>query len=183
MNVRNFSAAAVLVAAMAVVALAGATATHAGPKPGLLPGKWQGTGVISGSVTDEVATTTFKGKLGFRINVAKNLEVHGTGSWVKTMIGKGEFAKSTMTGIGKMWFGGFGSDVDYIYEEDVEGTITDPFTRKARPVKFVHGKDETLRGALVITKARTCTAYGFIPMAKESGVKITWSAKRLGCKG
>ena len=170
MKIKSIAIATVLVAAIAAVALASATATHAGPKPGLLPGKWQGTGVISGSVTDEVGTTTFKGKLGFRINVAKNLEAHGTGSWVKTMNGTSEFMKSTMTGIGRMWFGGFAHDIDYMYEEAVEGTIHDAFTNKSRPIKFVRGQDETLRGRLVITKARTCTAAGFIPVSKKSGV-------------
>ncbi|MCI0637169.1 MAG: hypothetical protein L0206_25130 [Actinobacteria bacterium] len=179
MKLKKITVTTVLMAAISLAALGSATSTEAGAKPGLLPGKWHGTGVITGSVTDAGGRTTFGGKIGFRLNVAKNLEVSGTGSWVKTMKGRGEMAKSDMTGIGKMWFGGFGHNVDYMYEEHVEGTVTFAFGA-TKKVSFVHGQDETLRGRLVITKARHCSASGFIPTSKESGVKITWSAKRLG---
>ncbi len=179
MKLKSIAIATALALALIAAALVSAAATDARPKPGLTPGKWQGTGVITGSVRDAGGKTTFNGKLGFRLIVAKNLEVEGTGSWVKTMRGRGEIAASVMQGIGRMWFGGHAHNIDYIYEEAVEGTIEIANGGK-RPVSFVRGQDETLKGQLVITRARTCTAFGFIPTAGESGVKITWSAKRLG---
>jgi hypothetical protein len=179
MKLKSIAIATTLALAIIGAALVGATSTEARAKPGLMPGKWQGVGVIKGSTTDAGGKTTFSGKVGFRLFVAKNLEVSGTGSWVKTMKGTSELVRSTMTGIGRMWFGGFGYDIDYMYEEDVQGFVEDAFGRKT-PVKFVHGQDETLRGRLVITKARTCRAAGFIPTSGESGVKISWTAKKLG---
>ena len=175
MKLRTFTIAAVLSLALGAAALGTASTTDAAAKRGLLPGKWQGTGVISGSITDEAATTTFSGKLGFRFVVKKNLAVVGNGSWVKTMKGSG-LVSSDMTGIGYMSFGGLASDIGYIYTEEVQGTVT--ANGIASPVKFVRGDDEVLKGHLVITKARKCSAFGFIPAG--GGLKMTWSAKRVG---
>ena len=175
MKVRTITMAAALVLALAAAALAAATATEAGAKRGLMPGKWQGTGVFSGSITDEAATTTFGGKLGFRFVVKKNLAVEGKGSWVKTMKGRG-LVSSDMTSIGVMLFGGLAHEIGYIYTEEVVGTVT--ANGIASPVKFVRGDDEVLKAMLVITKARKCSAVGFIPA--NGGLKISWSAKRVG---
>jgi hypothetical protein len=167
--------ATVLSVALGAAALGSASAGEAGAKPGLMPGKWHGTGVITGSITDAAATTTFSGKVGFRLTVLKNFAVKGTGSWVKTMKGRGDVS-STMTGIGYMFFGGTARDIRYAYTETVEGTVT--ANGIASPVSFQRGDEKLLASQLVITRARKCTATGFIPTGE--GMKITWTAKRLG---
>jgi hypothetical protein len=179
MNRKMLILAAALSVAVSAAALGSASASSTVARPGLLPGKWQGTGVISGSVTDDGGTTTFGGKIGFLFNVRKDLLVHGKGSWVKTMTGRG-FVNSDLTGIANLTFGGRSHKIVFDYIESVEGTITANGIKK--PVSFDTGEDFK-RASLVITKARTCTASGFIPVAKESGVKMTWTARRLGCKG
>jgi len=175
MKLKMLTIAAALALALVAAALGSASTTEAGAKRGLMPGKWQGTGEFSGSITDAGGRTSFSGKLGFRIVVRKNLAVEGNGSWVKTMTGRG-IASSDMTAVGYMLFGGIASDIGYLYNEDVEGTVTTDGI--AHPVKFQRGDDELLKGRLVITKARKCTAFGFIPA--NGGMKITWSAKRVG---
>ena len=145
----------------------------------LMPGKWQGTGKISGSVTDDGGTTTFSGKLGFQLTVRKDLLVHGKGSWVKTMTGRG-IVDSDLTGIAFMTLGGYSHKIVFDYLESVEGTITANGIKK--PVSFDSGEDFK-KSALVIQYVKKCYAGGFIPVAKESGVKMTWTAKKYGCKG
>ena len=179
MNRKMLIVAATLALAVSAAALGSASASSTVAKPGLLPGKWQGTGVISGSVTDAGGTTTFGGKIGFLFTVRKDLLVHGKGSWVKTMTGRG-IVDSDLTGIADLTIGGRSHKVVFDYLENVAGTITANGIKK--PVDFSTSEDFK-RASLVITKARTCTASGYIPVAKESGVKMTWTAKRLGCKG
>ena len=178
MNRKMLIVAAALAVLVSVAALGSASASNTAPKPGLLPGKWQGTGTISGSITDDAATTTFSGKLGFRLNVAKNLSVTGSGSWVKEMKGRG-IVSSDMTAIARLVFTGTARDVRFGYAETVDGTITANGIRS--PVQFDRAPPGFVR--LVISRARTCSASGSIPVQQESGVTITWTAKRLGCRG
>jgi hypothetical protein len=179
MNRKLLILAAALSLAVCATALGSASAGNTAPVPGLLPGKWQGTGVIKGSVTDAGGTTTFGGKIGFLFTVRKDLLVHGKGSWVKTMTGRG-LVDSDLTSIAMLTFGGRSHKVVFDYLENVEGTITANGIKK--PVTFSTSEDFK-KASLVITKARTCSANGFILVAKESGVTMTWTAKRLGCKG
>jgi hypothetical protein len=173
MKLKRITIAAVLAIVLGATALGAADSTHAGPKPGLMPGKWVGTGVISGSITDEVGTTRFSGKIGFRITIRKDLAVGGTGSWVKQMVGQGDGMSSSMTGIGTLYFGESPQGIKISYFEEVEGTVTvGGFTQ---PIKF---ETKTKEARLVITKARRCSAVGFIPAG--GGMKMTWTAKRLG---
>ena len=145
----------------------------------LAPGKWQGVGKISGEVKDEVGTTTFGGKIGFQLTVRPDLYVHGKGSWVKTMTGRG-LVDSDLTGIAYMTLGGTSNKIVFDYLESVEGTIT--ANGKPKPVSFDSGEDFK-KSALIIQYVKKCYAGGFIPVAKESGVTMTWTAKRYGCKG
>ena len=173
MKLKMLTLGAALGFVLVAVVLGSASSGEAAAKRGLMPGKWHGMGVISGSITDEAATTTFSGKLGFRLNVAKNLAVGGSGSWVKTMKGRG-LVSSTMTGIARLVFTGTGSGIKFGYTETVDGTIT--ANGMTKPVSFDLAPAGFVR--LVITRARTCTAAGTIPTG--DGAKITWTAKRLG---
>jgi hypothetical protein len=176
--------------ALGLVALAaalGSTSTvEAAGKPGLTPGTWKGTGVISGSVTDAAGTTRFTGKLGFRLVVSKKRWVKGTGSWVRTMVGTSEFVRSRMVGIAKMTFAGPSNEIDILYAEDVEGFVEDAFGRKT-PVAFNRGggsgpptSELPLRNDLIVKRVQRCTASGIIPTGE--GMKITWTAKAAGCR-
>ncbi len=174
MKLKSIGIATTLALALTAAALVGAAATEARPKPGLTPGKWQGTGVITGSVTDEVGTTSFSGKLGFRITIRKDLAVSGTGSWVKQMVGRGDGMSSSMTGIAHMYFGESPQGIKISYAEEVEGTVT--VNGLTHPVKFDTPGAKTAR--LVITRARHCSASGTIPAG--GGLRMNWTAKRLG---
>jgi hypothetical protein len=165
----------VLTLALGAALLGSASATEAAGKPGLSPGKWVGTGTISGSVTDDAATTTFSGKIGFQLTVRKNLLVHGDGSWVKTMKGRG-FVDSDMVGIAQLTIGGRFNDLLFDHIESVEGTITANGITKR--VEF--GDEEFRRSHLVLTSVAKCKARGFIPTADAGGAKMTWTARRLG---
>ena len=179
MKLRNITAAATLALAIGATAVGSATASGA-VKPGLTPGTWTGTGVISGSVTDAAGTTTFSGKVGFRIVVAKDRWAKGTGSWVRTMKGTTEFTKGELTGIADLRFAGPSNEVDILYAEAVEGTVSFPGGRTT-PVKFKRGWDDTpLQASLVVKQVKRCTASGTIPAG--GGIQITWSAKAAGCK-
>ena len=178
MNRKMLIVAAGLAVVVSAASLGSASASSTAPKPGLLPGKWQGTGTISGSITDDAATTTFSGKLGFRLNVAKNLTVTGSGSGVKVMKGRG-LGHSDMTAIARLVFTGTGRDIRFGYAETVDGTVTANGIRS--PVEFERAPPGFVQ--LVINGARTCSASGTIPVQRESGVTITWTARRLGCNG
>ena len=174
MSIKTIAIVALVALAAIAAALTGPATMQAGPKPGLVPGKWQGTGVISGSITDVVGKTTFSGKVGFRINIRKDFAVGGTGSWVKQMDGAGTDMSSSMTGIATMYFGESGQGgIKITYFEEVEGTVT--VNGRTHPMKFTT-KDKT--ASLVITKARKCSAVGVIPAG--GGMRITWTAKRVG---
>jgi polyisoprenoid-binding protein YceI len=179
MKRRMLTAVALLSLAACTVAFGSASASDTGQAAlRLSPGKWQGVGKISGSVTDEAATTTFSGKLGFRLTVRTDRLVHGKGSWVKTMTGRG-LVDSDLTGIAMFTIGGWSHKMAFDYLESVEGTITANGIKK--PVSFDSGEDFK-KASLVITYATKCTAGGFVPVAKESGVEMTWTAKRAGCR-
>lgn len=175
MKVKLLTIGTALALVLGAAAIASAPASEAAGKPGLSPGKWVGTGTITGSVTDEAATTTFSGKIGFRITVRNDLLVHGQGSWVKTMKGRG-LVDSDLVGIGQMTVGGHFNDLHFDYIESAEGTIT--VNGMTRPVAF--GNEEFKRGALVLTSVAKCKARGFIPTADAGGAKMTWTAKRVG---
>jgi hypothetical protein len=180
MNLKRLTALAALTLTLSAVALGSASAGDAASQAALrlLPGKWQGTGKISGSITDDGGTTTFGGKLGFRLTVRTDRLVHGKGSWVKTMTGRG-LVDSDLSSIAMFTIGGWSHKMVFDYLENVEGTITANGIKK--PVSFDSGEDFK-KASLVITYATKCTAGGFVPVAKESGVKMTWAAKRSGCR-
>jgi polyisoprenoid-binding protein YceI len=180
MKRRMLTAVALLSVAACVVALGSASANDTAQAAlRLSPGKWQGVGKISGSITDDAATTTFSGKLGFQLTVRKDLYVHGKGSWAKTMTGRG-LVDSDLTGIAFLTIGGTSDKIVFDYMESVDGTITANGMQK--PVSFDSGEDFK-KSSLVIQYAKKCHVGGYIPVAKESGVKITWTAKKYGCKG
>ena len=85
-----------------------------------------------------------------------------------------------MTGIVDLRFAGPSNEVDILYAEDVEGTISFP-GGKTTPVKFKRGwDDQPLVAALVVKRVTRCSAAGTIPAG--DGIQITWTAKPLGCK-
>jgi hypothetical protein len=180
MTLRKIAIATTLAVSVVVAALGSASATDAAGKPSLTPGNWNGTGVISGSVTDAAGTTRFSGKVGFRLVVSKARWVKGTGSWVRKMKGSTELTKSTMTGIGHLRLAGPSDGIDILYAEDVEGTVETPWG-KPTPVKFKRGWETPLVSELLITRVKKCSAAGTIPAGE--GVTITWTAKPLGCRG
>jgi hypothetical protein len=181
MTLRKIAIAATLALAVVVAALGSASATSAAGKPALPAGTWTGTGVISGSLTDAAGTTSFSGKVGFRLVVSKKRWVKGTGSWVRTMKGSAEFSRSTMTGIAHLRLAGPSNEIDILYAEEVEGTVEVPYA-KPQPVQFKRGwDDKPLVSQLLITRVTKCSAAGTIPTGE--GMKITWTAKPLGCKG
>lgn len=175
MKTKLLTIGAALALLLAAVVLGSASTSEAAGKPGLSPGKWVGTGTISGSVTDDAATTTFSGKIGFQVTVRNNLLVHGNGSWAKTMTGRG-LVDSDIVAIGQLTIGGRSNDLLFDYIESAEGTIT--VNGKPRPVEF--GNDDFKRSRLVLTSVAKCKARGFIPTADAGGAKMTWTAKRLG---
>jgi polyisoprenoid-binding protein YceI len=180
MKLRMLTVVALHSLAACAVALASASASDTAQTAlRLSPGKWQGVGKISGSITDDAATTTFSGKLGFQLTVRKDLYVHGKGSWAKTMTGRG-LVDSDLTGIAFLTIGGTSNKIVFDYMESVEGTITANGMQK--PVSFDSGEDFK-KSSLVIQYAKKCYAGGLIPVAKESGVTMTWTAKKYGCKG
>ena len=151
MKLRNITAAATLALAICMTAVGSATAGGAVVKPGLTPGTWTGTGVITGSSTESGYTTTFRGKVGFRIVVAKDRWAKGTGSWVRTMKGTTEFTKGELTGIADLRFAGPSNEVDILYAEAVEGTVSFP-GGKTTPVKFKRGWDDNPLQAILVVK-------------------------------
>jgi hypothetical protein len=180
MNLGKITVATTLALATAVLAVGSASAGGTAGKPGLTAGTWTGTGMISGSVTDAAGTTTFTGKVGFRISVAKDRWAKGTGSWVRTMKGGTEFTRGTLRGIAQLRFAGPSNEIDILYAEDVEGTITLP-GGKTTPMKFKRGwDDQPLQAALVVKQVKRCSASGTIPAG--DGIQITWTAKAQGCK-
>ena len=180
MKLKKIAVTSALALTMVVTALGTAPATGAAAKPGLPPGTWNATGVISGSVTDAAGTTNFSGKVGFRLVVARDRWVKGTGSWVRTMKGSTEFTKGAMTGIADLRFAGPSNEIDILYAEAVEGTVSFP-GGKTTPVKFKRGwDDKPLQATLVVKRVTRCSAAGTIPAGE--GIQITWTAKAAGCK-
>jgi hypothetical protein len=180
MKLKHITAAAALALTIGVTTVGTATAGEALVNPGLTAGTWTGTGVISGSVTDAAGTTRFTGKVGFRIKVAKDRWAKGTGSWVRTMKGSTEFTKGEMTGIADLRFAGPSNEIDILYAEAVEGTVSFP-GGKTTPVKFKRGWDDMpLRAPFIVKHVKRCTASGTIPAGE--GIQITWTAKAQGCK-
>lgn len=160
---------AALGAALSAASLAGTT--HAAPKPGFLPGTWIGTGTISGRSANAIGTTTFSGKLSFRLKVARDGRVSGTGTWSRTMIGAGRIdakiaAKTAVRVVGSP------TDVRLTGTYRAVGTFSsDDVTRTST---FAPA---TLNERLRIVRAGTCRVTG---KSTFQGVTTTWSAQLAG---
>jgi len=174
MKLKTLTVAATLALVVAAALIGSASSTGAAPKPGFLPGIWNGKGTIGGSVTDEVGTTLFKGTFKFRIKVAPDFTVTGTGRRVLRMKGTGD-PSSTMRGIGTLKFSGTASDVRFTGTEQVVGNITvNGYTHPLRMTKSIP-TEEGASAPLVIKRPGKCRALGTVPMGP--GVTLKWTAE------
>jgi len=173
MKLRLITTAAALVAAVAAAGIGGAPSTEAAPKPGFMPGLWNGKGTIGGSVTDAFGTTLFKGTFKFRIKVAPDLTVTGSGRRVLRMKGTGD-PSSTMRGTGVLKFSGTASDVRFTGTEHVMGNIT--VNGMTKPIEMTKSipNEAGASASLVISRPGKCRVLGSVPMGP--GVTLKWTA-------
>lgn len=158
-----------LVALIALAAVAGSASGAGTAAPGFAPGKWRGTGTISGSSTDGPMSVVYGGTIRFTITVKANLAAAGTGTWAMTMKGSGPVT-SVMKGTAALTLNGSGTDVRYSGMQKVAGTVSDGTI--SRPIGFTR----LLKGRLVISRAGTCKVVGTSPMG--GGAVFKWTATK-----
>lgn len=167
---RNFIATLTILAAIALAVVAGAApAAETLARPGFAPGKWVGTGTISGSGVDGPMRVVYGGKIRFALDVKPNLTATGTGTWAMTMKGSGPVT-GVMKGTAALELTGSGSDVRYSGTQRVSGTVTDGTL--STPIRFTR----QLKGRLVISRAGSCKVVGTSPMG--GGAVFKWTATK-----
>jgi hypothetical protein len=159
---------------VAVTALAGslvATSTAA-PKPGFAPGKWIGTGTISGRTSSGGGPlTTFSGKVAFVLTASPDGHVSGTGTWSRTMVGSGPVSAKIVANT-SVRVVGTSTAPRLVGTYRAVGTFSgDGITRTSTfaPLKI----DELL----VIARAGSCRVTGSHTF---EGVTTAWSAQLEG---
>ena len=169
---------ATALAALAVTLATTATAGTAAPKPGFMPGTWIGQGTIAGTVTDDVMTTKFDGRVTFRLKVNQKFVVSGAGSWTQTMFGTQD--APSQYGVGAMITGnaaitlkGTSTNVTFSGTQKLVTEI-----RAGSRKTTVKQSEYDLNGRLVITKANACSVVG--KTVVQPGVTLTWSARLKG---
>jgi hypothetical protein len=160
-----------VVSALAGAALAVASAAQGAPKPGFVPGKWVGSGKISGTTGDGPMSEVWRGSVRFTLVVGKSLTAGGSGTWALTMKGSGPVG-STMTGSAALKLSGPATDVRFAGTQKISGTVSDGVVSNG--INFTR----PLNGRLVIARAGSCLVTGTSPMGP--GLKLTWSAQLAG---
>ncbi len=162
-----------LALALGAAVLGTASTSQAGPKPGLVPGKWIVTGTLSGSGQDGVMSISNRGLVRLALNVAPDHSVTGSGTWKRTMTGAGADTKSVIIGTATLKLSGPSRDAKFAGKEYSQGKI------------WVNGhavsigtKGIGLAGTLVIARAGDCTANGSAAIPTRPGLKLEWTAKR-----
>lgn len=149
----------------------------AAPKPGFPPGTWVGTGTISGTTTDGPFTTHLAGGISFRLRVAADRRVSGSGTWKLTMLGSSDgpssdAVDSTMTGSAAVALRGSATAVTFSGLQRVTGEIR--MAGRRRPISFA----KPFTGRLQITRAGACRVTG--ATAVNGGGTLRWSATLEG---
>ena len=148
-----------------------ASAAQSAAKPGFVPGKWLGTGKISGKTGDGPMSEVWSGSVRFTLVVTPGRKADGSGTWALTMKGSGPVA-STMNGSATLTMSGPATDVRYTGTQKISGTVTDGV--RSTPIGFTR----PLKGQLVITRAGSCRVTGTSPMGP--GLTFTWTAQLAG---
>ena len=160
---------------IAVAALGSAASTQAAAKPGLVPGKWIGTGTIAGSSSDAgVIGTDNRGQVRFTLLVKPDRSVSGSGMWKRTMTGAGFDTKSVIVGTASLKFSGPSRDARFVGQEVGRGSIT-----ASGVTRSITLPPQELEGTLVVARAGDCTANGTAKIpSRGPGLKLKWTAKR-----
>lgn len=159
-------AAAASLAALALVP-AGASAA---PKPGFVPGTWNGSGATKGIFTVGGQPSTVDGSLRFKLTIAKDLKASGSmtlRSTMRTSIGDLE---GTTTGSGTLRLSGTSTRVHFAGTVAMKGSLTDG----VMTVPF--GRPVPLSGDLVINRAGCAKVVG----RTNQNFPLKWTAQRKG---
>jgi hypothetical protein len=160
-----------LCAALALVVAASASAKQDAPKPGFMPGTWNGTGKISGKTGDGPMSEVWSGNVRFTVVVGNDRKAGGSGGWALTMKGSGPVG-STLTGAAVLRISGAATDVRFAGSQRISGKVSDGV--RTSSINFTR----PINGHLVITRAGSCRVTGTSPMG--AGLTFTWSAQLAG---
>jgi hypothetical protein len=175
MKLRTIATATALALTLGIAALGAASGTEAAPKPGLVPGKWIGTGTISGTSQDGELTTSNRGLVTFTVTVAADRSVSGSGTWKRTMTGSGLDTQSVIIGTASLKFSGPSTEVRFAGKEYAQGKVVVNGTTIQMGTKGLK-----LEGLLVLARAGDCTANGTAKMIEtRGGLTLKWKAKRV----
>ena len=160
------------IAAVAAASLIGsASAGQGAAKPGFVPGKWLGTGKISGKTGDGPMSEAWSGTVRFTLVISAGFTAGGSGTWAVTMKGSGPVS-STLNGSAALKLTGAATDVRFTGTQKISGKVSDDV--HSNSIAFTR----PLNGRLVIARAGKCSVNGTSPIG--NGLTFTWSAQLAG---